>query len=162
HRKPARDPEDPARPADPDVPAAGNDHSRHRRPRASGDRSRYRLAADLAMSTTRIGVGGDRPYEVVVGRGLSAELPALIGEQARTVALIHSRGLDRLAAQVRAALAGAGYVVHAEAVPPGEEAKDIGVATALWSRLAAHQVSRSDAIVGLGGGAVTDLAGFVA
>ena len=36
------------------------------------------------------------------------------------------------------------------------------MATALWSRLAAHRVSRSDAIVGLGGGAVTDLAGFVA
>ena len=36
------------------------------------------------------------------------------------------------------------------------------MAAALWSRLAAHRVSRSDAIVGLGGGAVTDLAGFVA
>ncbi|HEX5188653.1 MAG TPA: 3-dehydroquinate synthase, partial [Streptosporangiaceae bacterium] len=33
---------------------------------------------------------------------------------------------------------------------------------AMWSRLAVHRVSRSDAIVGLGGGAVTDLAGFVA
>src|SRR5260370_14160203 len=53
-------------------------------------------------------------------------------------------------------------MVRPEPVPAGEQAKDIGVATALWSRLAAHRVSRSDAIIGLGGGAVTDLAGFVA
>jgi 3-dehydroquinate synthase len=59
-------------------------------------------------------------------------------------------------------LTAAGYQVHAEAVPAGEAAKDITVATTLWSRLAAHRVSRSDAVVGLGGGAVTDLAGFVA
>src|SRR5262249_17327430 len=32
----------------------------------------------------------------------------------------------------------------------------------LWSRLAAHGVTRSDAVVGVGGGATTDLAGFVA
>ena len=52
--------------------------------------------------------------------------------------------------------------MHVEVVPAGEAAKDIEIATRLWSRLAAHRVSRSDLIVGLGGGAVTDLAGFVA
>ena len=36
------------------------------------------------------------------------------------------------------------------------------MAARLWSRLAAHGVTRSDAIVGVGGGATTDLAGFVA
>src|SRR5262249_58284782 len=44
----------------------------------------------------------------------------------------------------------------------GGAAKDIAVAAGLWSRLAARRVSRSDAIVGLGGGAATDLAGFTA
>ena len=49
-----------------------------------------------------------------------------------------------------------------EPVPDGEAAKDIGVAARLWSQLAAAGVGRTDAIVGVGGGAVTDLAGFVA
>ncbi len=52
--------------------------------------------------------------------------------------------------------------MHAEPVPAGEAAKDIAVAASLWSALAGHRVSRSDAIVAVGGGAVTDLAGFVA
>jgi 3-dehydroquinate synthase len=114
------------------------------------------------VSLTRIPVGGERPYDVLVGNGIMAELPALVGEQARTVAVIHAAGLERLAGPACDVLAAAGYQAHAEAVPAGEAAKDIGVATALWSRMAAHRISRSDAIVGLGGGAVTDLAGFVA
>jgi 3-dehydroquinate synthase len=114
------------------------------------------------VSATRITVGGERPYQVVVGHGVTAELPALVGDQAQTVVLIHAKGLESLAEPARDALAAAGYAVRTEPVPPGEAAKDIGVAAALWSRLAAHRISRCDAIIGLGGGAVTDLAGFVA
>ncbi len=47
-------------------------------------------------------------------------------------------------------------------MPDGEAAKEIGVAARLWSLLAASGVGRADAIVAVGGGAVTDLAGFVA
>ena len=47
-------------------------------------------------------------------------------------------------------------------MPDGEAAKEIAVAAGLWSRLAAREIGRRDAIVGVGGGAVTDLAGFVA
>jgi 3-dehydroquinate synthase len=47
-------------------------------------------------------------------------------------------------------------------VPDGEAAKTAEVAAGLWSRLAQHGVTRSDCIVGIGGGAATDLAGFVA
>ena len=114
------------------------------------------------MTVTRIRVGGEQPYGVVLGANVLTELPALIGDQARTVVLIYAEGMERLAEPARQALTAGGYAVHAEPVPAGEQAKDITVATALWSRLAAHRISRSDAIVGLGGGAVTDLAGFVA
>jgi 3-dehydroquinate synthase len=114
------------------------------------------------VTATRIRVGGDQPYDVVVGSGVLANLPALIGDGARTVVVVHAKGLESLAERVRDVLAVAGFAVHAEPVPGGEQAKDIGVATTLWSRLAALRASRSDAIVGLGGGAVTDLAGFVA
>ena len=43
-------------------------------------------------SATRITVGGERPYEVVVGHGIAGELPALVGDQAATVVLIHAAG----------------------------------------------------------------------
>jgi 3-dehydroquinate synthase len=114
------------------------------------------------MSVTRIAVGGEHPYEVLVGTCLAAELPALAGDRVRTILLIYADGLGRLAEPAREALAASGHTVHTEAVPAGEAAKDIEVAGRLWSRLAACQISRSDLIIGLGGGAVTDLAGFVA
>jgi 3-dehydroquinate synthase len=107
-------------------------------------------------------VGGERPYEVVVGTGVLHELPSLLGDQVRNVVVIHSVGLPGVAAPVCQALAQAGFAVRPEAVPDGEAAKEIGVATGLWTQLAAAGVGRTDAIVGVGGGAVTDLAGFVA
>jgi len=66
------------------------------------------------------------------------------------------------AAPLSGALTAAGYQVHAEPVPDGEAAKTVEVAAGLWSRLGRHNVTRSDCIVGIGGGATTDLAGFVA
>ena len=114
------------------------------------------------MNATRIDVGGQRPYPVVVGTGVLGELPALLGEAVRTVVVIGPDGLDAIARPVCGVLEAAGYLVHAETVPAGEAAKEIGVAARLWSRLAAHGVTRSDVIVGVGGGATTDLAGFVA
>jgi 3-dehydroquinate synthase len=113
------------------------------------------------VSVTRIGVGGANPYDVVVGTGVLGELPGLVGD-ARTVVVIHPAGLGQIARPAQEVLEAAGYVVHAEEVPAGEAAKDITVAAGLWSRLAAHRVTRADAIVGIGGGATTDLAGFVA
>jgi 3-dehydroquinate synthase len=114
------------------------------------------------VSVTRIPVDGASRYDVVVGAGVLGELPGLVGPAARTVVVIHPAGLGEIARPACGALAAAGYDVHAEEVPAGEAAKDITVAAGLWSRLAGHRVTRGDAIVGVGGGATTDLAGFVA
>ncbi len=113
-------------------------------------------------SATRIAVGGEQPYDVVVGSGLLAELPALAGPAASRVLVVHAPGQAGLAWQACAALAAAGLQPHAHEVPDGEPAKEIGVAARLWSRLAEIELGRRDLIVGLGGGAVTDLTGFVA
>jgi 3-dehydroquinate synthase len=112
------------------------------------------------MSAIRVTVGGERPYDVVIGTGVLGELPALAGDGA--VALIHPAGLSAIAGQACRVLTEAGHRVHAEEIPDGEPAKDIAVAARLWSRLAAHRIGRSDCIVGIGGGAACDLAGFVA
>jgi len=114
------------------------------------------------VTATRIAVGGEQPYEVVVGTGVLAELPSLVGPAARTVVVIHARGLAAIAQPACEILQAAGYLVHAEEIPDGEAAKDIDVVTRLWSRLAARRISRLEVIIGLGGGAVTDVAGFTA
>jgi 3-dehydroquinate synthase len=114
------------------------------------------------VSETRIPVGGDQPYEVVVGTGVLGALPGLVGKRAETVAVIHDERLAAVADPACRALQDAGYRVAATAVPAGETAKDVAVLARLWSWLAESKVSRSDCVVGIGGGATTDLAGFAA
>ncbi|MDA8369914.1 MAG: 3-dehydroquinate synthase [Nocardiopsaceae bacterium] len=115
------------------------------------------------MTATRITVGGAAaPYDVVVGSRILAELPGLVGARAEQVAVVHPEGLGELARPVLATLTAAGYTARAMAVPNGEAAKETAVAADLWARLGQAGFTRSDAIVGVGGGATTDLAGFVA
>ncbi len=47
-------------------------------------------------------------------------------------------------------------------IPPGEQAKTLATAEAVWRALVAQEVTRADHVVALGGGVVGDLAGFVA
>lgn len=113
-------------------------------------------------SVTRIPVGGEQPYEVVVGTGVLPELPSLVGKKTETVAVIRAAGLGAIARQACDALAAAGFTVRAMKIPDGEAAKRIDVAAGLWSWLAEQRITRSDCVVGIGGGAATDLAGFAA
>jgi 3-dehydroquinate synthase len=114
------------------------------------------------VTATRIAVGGERRHEVIVGTGVLTELPSLIGSDARNVVVVYATSLSPIAAAVGQSIEAAGYAVQTEPVPDGEAAKEIGVAAALWTRLAAAGIGRDDAIVAVGGGAATDLAGFVA
>ena len=111
---------------------------------------------------TRIGVGGAGAYEVVVGTGLLGELPGLLGPGVTRVAVIHPRALAATGEAVRLDLAEHGYEAIVAEVPDGEEAKELAVAGFLWSVLGKASFTRTDAIVAVGGGATTDLAGFVA
>ena len=107
--------------------------------------------------TTRIHVATARPYDVLVGENLLAELPALVAK-AQRVAVIHPAALKGTAQR----LALADKTVHLLEIPDGEQAKDLSVAAYLWEALGKAGVTRTDAIVSVGGGATTDLAGFVA
>jgi 3-dehydroquinate synthase len=110
---------------------------------------------------SRLRVGGGTPYDVVIGTGVLGELPSLLGD-ARTVAVVHAEGLPEIARPVCGAIADAGYDARALPVPDGEAGKDVKVLAALWSAFAALGMTRTDAVVGVGGGATTDLAGFAA
>jgi 3-dehydroquinate synthase len=114
------------------------------------------------VSPARITVGGDRGYPVIVGAGAVRELPALVPRTARTVAVLHSSALTGFAGRACEILRAAGRDARTVLIPDGEAAKTAKVAAGVWSRLAALRVGRGDAIVGVGGGAATDLAGFVA
>ncbi|MEV4200090.1 3-dehydroquinate synthase [Micromonospora globbae] len=110
---------------------------------------------------TRIPVGGERPYDVLVGRDLLDTLPGLLPGATR-VALLHAPPLKELADALGERLRAAGTTPLPVEVPDAEAGKHIDVAAACWDRLGAAGFTRSDAVVGVGGGAVTDLAGFVA
>jgi 3-dehydroquinate synthase len=111
------------------------------------------------MSTpTRITVHGDKPYDVVVGHGLLGELADMVAG-AQRVAVVHPAGLRTTAEAVHADLPNETHLVE---VPDGEAQKDLKVAAYLWDVLGTVGFTRTDAVVAIGGGATTDLAGFVA
>ncbi|MDX6285429.1 MAG: 3-dehydroquinate synthase [Frankiales bacterium] len=115
----------------------------------------------MTASTTRILVGGPAPYDVVVGNGLDGEIATMV-DGASVVALIHPRTLTDRAARLASQLGKGGLRVEVIPVPDGETAKELVIASEVWDMLAEARVSRTDAVIGFGGGATTDLAGFVA
>ncbi|GAA3322175.1 MULTISPECIES: 3-dehydroquinate synthase [Paeniglutamicibacter] len=114
---------------------------------------------------TTIQVTGSAPaenYEVIVGNGLLGRLPGLLGERVKKVLIIHPRALRATGDIVKDELEAAGYGAMSAEIPDAEEGKHIEVASFCWQVLGKNDFTRSDAIVAVGGGAVTDLAGFVA
>ncbi|MEU9032482.1 3-dehydroquinate synthase [Streptomyces sp. NPDC048383] len=119
----------------------------------------------MTDQVTRINVGasaGHDAYDVLVGRQLLGELGSLIGTRAQRVAVIHPEALASTGEALRDDLAAQGYEAVAIQVPNAEEAKTIEVAAYCWKALGQSGFTRTDVIVGVGGGATTDLAGFVA
>jgi len=108
---------------------------------------------------------GAKSYAVVVERGVlttvGARLRALgVGSRA---ALVTSASILRLYGKpVTESLEDAGFTVTVVDVPEGESAKTLAVAERCWNALLAAGLDRTSTVVALGGGAVGDLAGFVA
>lgn len=109
-----------------------------------------------------------QPYDVVIGRDLTARLPDALGlgpaapAGQRKVALIHPPQLAARAAEVGEALRREGGSVWSLPIPDAEAGKTPDVAAHCWSELGRAGFTRADAVVSVGGGATTDLAGFVA
>ncbi|HWJ65458.1 MAG TPA: 3-dehydroquinate synthase [Nocardioides sp.] len=100
------------------------------------------------------------PYDVVVGHGVLDRLRGLLPAGAQRVAIVCPESLEDLLEPLAELLDGLDVVVLQ--VPDGEEAKNWEVAAACWEALGEDGFTRSDAVVTLGGGATTDLGGFVA
>ena len=108
---------------------------------------------------------GTHSYSIVVERGGLATVGARLRDLGvgRRAALVTDAGIRRLhGAAVTASLEAAGFTVTVIEVPEGESAKTLTVAEHCWDRVLTAGLDRSSTVLGLGGGAVGDLAGFVA
>ena len=133
---------------------------------ASPRRVRPAATTEVGSGARRVSVAGERPYDVLIGHGILAELPRIVqdvpGAGAGGVAVVHTKALADRARAAEAALTAEGLRVLRLEVPDGEAAKKARVAEYLWERLGSFRLGRDGLVVGLGGGATTDLAGFTA
>ena len=113
------------------------------------------------MSEVRIPVQAERAYDVVIGRGLLGEIAPMV-DGATRVAVIHPGALAASAEAVRTDLEASGFNAIVIEIPEAEDAKTAQVLAFCWTALGQSGFTRNDAIVAVGGGATTDLAGFVA
>jgi len=114
-----------------------------------------------ATEPVTIEVAVDPPYPVIIGTGLLGELGELVGSRHR-VAILHQPVLAQTAEAIRHHLSEKGVDAHRIELPDAEAGKDLQVVAFLWEVLGRIGIDRKDAIVSLGGGAATDVAGFAA
>ncbi|OCB38704.1 3-dehydroquinate synthase [Mycobacterium malmoense] len=106
-------------------------------------------------------VAVDPPYPVVIGTDLGDRLVELICDRHR-VAVVHQPALAQTAEAIRSRLADKGVDAHRIEIPDAEAGKDLPVVGFLWEVFGRIGIDRKDAVVSLGGGAATDVAGFAA
>lgn len=135
----------------------------HVHTRGSSPQHAARKVMDMVMEHDVHVTGASiTPYDVRIGVGTSNHLAEVLGDRPVRIALIHTAPVQRHSDRARALLRRAGYEVSDVLIPDAEAGKTIEVANGIWQRLGNEGFTRSDAVVGLGGGAATDLAGFVA
>ena len=116
----------------------------------------------MSHTPTVIGVVGESEYSITIGRDLLGQVPEALGDRVSKVLIVHTATVGRLADELRASLQEKYDQVLLAEVPDAESAKRVEVAAFCWQIMGQADFTRSDAVIGLGGGAVTDLAGFVA
>ncbi len=117
----------------------------------------------MSDQPTVVHVAGETGYDVTIGFGARHGLRQALPAAAKKVLIVHQPTLGRIVNDIRDELLADGdlEVLLAE-IPDAEGAKRVEVAAFLWGILGQADFTRTDAIVGFGGGAATDLAGFAA
>ena len=105
------------------------------------------------MITVRVPLG-DRTYDVLVGHGARTELPALLPRSARRAAVVTQAGIPLEIDP--------GVPFERFEIGDGEDHKTLATIERLCRGFARMGLTRNDVIVGVGGGMVTDVAGFAA
>ncbi len=97
---------------------------------------------------------GDRSYPVLVGHGVRSELATVLPEGVRRVAVITQAQIPWTVEP--------GVDHEVITIPDGEAAKSLVVVEDVCRQMAKSGITRADAVLAVGGGVVTDVAGFVA
>lgn len=105
----------------------------------------------------KISVHAERNYDVLFTQDWKDSLSELVSERSRC-AVVVTQAMREHVGNLEAGDCEFTYCI----VPDGEEGKSPQVLLQLWNWLAAAGFTRSDIVVGIGGGAITDIAGFSA
>lgn len=113
-----------------------------------------------------INVKVENQYKVLVGPGLLGEAGRLIAETDNRIQKLMIVSDSNVAplymSKLRGSLEAAGYEVFEYVFEAGEQSKTLNTIGEILGALAAAAFTRTDAIVALGGGVATDMAGFAA
>ncbi len=109
------------------------------------------------MTRVRVNLGEDS-YDVVIGRGILSSVGEMFNLD-RRVLIVTDEGVPREYAEVVAMAAKAPRIVT---VGEGEGSKSMSTYGYLQSEMIKHGMTRGDCVVSVGGGVVSDLAGFAA
>jgi 3-dehydroquinate synthase len=112
--------------------------------------------------STEVLVAGAQPYRVTIGRQLTDQIIAAIPERTSRVGLLCAPFFETAAAELADQIAASGRTPLVIPLPDAEAAKSADSAASCWEALGAAGFTRTDCLIGFGGGATTDLAGFVA
>ena len=106
---------------------------------------------------TKVHIGAERAYDVLIGCNWHTELDRLLAGRTRVAIIISSAMRSRIG-NINAPES----EVHFFEIPDGEPGKTAETIGSLWDRLGESGFTRGDLILGIGGGATTDVAGFAA
>lgn len=106
------------------------------------------------MISVEVELGDDRSYPVLVGDGARTELAAVLPPRCRRVAIVTQSSIP---VEVDPGREHRSFVIG-----DGEAHKTLDTIGALCSEFARWGLTRTDCVVGVGGGLVTDVAGFAA
>jgi 5-deoxy-5-amino-3-dehydroquinate synthase len=105
------------------------------------------------MITVRVPLG-DRSYDVLIGHGARSELAAMLPPTVRRAAVVTQHGIPLEVDP--------GVPFERFEIGHGEDHKNLATIQQLCSGFAAMGLTRHDVVIGVGGGMVTDVAGFAA
>lgn len=108
----------------------------------------------------KISISAEHKYEVLIGDLDINNLKPLLKDCSK-IALLYPSEISEIVDRISAEWDLSVELIMIE-LPEGESQKSADVLIEIWNTLSDHNFTRSDWIIGIGGGATTDLAGFAA
>ncbi len=113
------------------------------------------------QTTVTVRPAGEHPYPVIIGSSLTPQIPGRLA-QGRGVFAVYPASLQDLVRPALEAVEDSGARLTCFPHPDGEEAKTYQVLLSAWDAMGQARIGRADTVLSIGGGATTDLGGFLA